>query len=117
MENSQTGTHRDRHWRTARGWFSYQLANPKKEQAVLRLTYFGKDANRNFTILVNDKELVKVSLNGSNGEKFYDVDYPIPAELNTANTKLTVKFVADSGSETAGIYELRLMRHTNQPKI
>lgn len=113
MENSQSGTHKDRHWRTAKGWFSYQLANPKKEKAILRLTYFGRDANRNFSILVNDKELAKVSLNGSNGDKFYEVDYTIPTEIITSGTKLKVKFVAESGSETAGIYELRLMRHTN----
>lgn len=117
MENSQNGTHKDRHWRTAKGWFSYQLANPKKETAVLRLTYFGRDANRNFSILINDREIAKVSLDGKMGDKFYDVDYQIPAEIISRTTKLKVKFVAESGSETAGIYELRLMRHTNQPKI
>ncbi|WP_113654669.1 glycoside hydrolase family 127 protein [Pedobacter namyangjuensis] len=113
MENSQNGTHRDRHWRTAKGWFSYQLANPKKESAVLRLTYFGRDANRNFRVLINDKEIAKVSLDGKMGDKFYEVDYQIPTEITNKTNKLKVKFIAENGSETAGIYELRLMRHTN----
>lgn len=110
-ENTANGTHKDRHWRTAKGWFSYELNNKSNQARVLRLTYFGKDTNRNFKILLNDIEIAKVSLDGSKGEQFYNQDYEIPkALLQSSASKLIVKFLADNGSETAGVYEVRLMK-------
>lgn len=110
-EQTNAGTYKDRHWRTARGWFSYQLTDAKKEAGYLRLSYYGRDDNRKFKILVNDQLLASVSLDGSKGDKFYEVDYPIPSSfISAASAKLTVKFVAEEGSETAGIYELRLIK-------
>jgi len=110
MENSQTGVHKDRHWRTAKGWFSYKLNNKQQLPASLRLTYFGRDNNRNFKILVNDELIATVTLDGSKGDKFYEVDYVIPDRLIKSATTLLVKFVAEQGSETAGIYELSLIK-------
>lgn len=110
MENSQTGIHKDRHWRLAKGWFSYQLNSKAQQDLSLRLTYYGKDNNRHFEILVNGETIAKVSLDGSKGDRFYEVDYPIPAQLLKASPTLLVKFVADQGAETAGIYELRLIK-------
>ncbi|RZL18848.1 MAG: glycosyl hydrolase, partial [Pedobacter sp.] len=110
-EKTNTGIYKDRHWRTARDWFSYELNDPNKEAGYLRLTYYGRDDNRKFKVLVNDQVLVKVNLDGSKGDTFYTVDYPIPSDLiGRASRKLNVKFVAEEGSETAGIYELRLVR-------
>jgi len=110
MENSQMGVHKDRHWRTAKGWFSYKLNNREQLPTSLRLTYFGRDNNRNFKILVNDELIAAVNLDGSKGDKFYEVDYVIPDRLIKASTTLLVKFVADQGSETAGIYGLSLIK-------
>jgi DUF1680 family protein len=110
-EQTNAGTYKDRHWRTARGWFSYELTNAKKEAGYLRLRYYGRDDNRKFKILVNDQLLANVSLDGSKGDTFYTVDYPIPSDfISAASSKLNVKFVAEEGSETAGIYELRLIK-------
>jgi len=110
-EQTNAGIYKDRHWRTSRGWFSYELTDAKKEAGYLRLSYYGRDDNRKFKILVNDQLLANVSLDGSKGDTFYTVDYPVPSALITAaSAKLNVKFVAEEGSETAGIYELRLIK-------
>lgn len=112
MENSQSGIFKDLHWRTAKGWFSYQLKDPEKAAKYIRLTYYGKDKGRHFNILINDTLIANVKLDGSKGDTFYTVDYPIPATLLTqSNGQLKVKFVAEPNAETAGIYELRLMKN------
>lgn len=63
--DSENGVHQDRHWRHARGWFSYELKDSDKEAAILRITCFGQDGGRNFDILMNGKLLATVNLDGS----------------------------------------------------
>jgi hypothetical protein len=101
----------DRHWRHAAGWFSYDLKNPNKLDAVLQITYFGGDGNRRFDIYLNDKLLQMVDLVAKGG-MFYEVEYPIPADIikNAANGLLTVKFEAAPGSIAGGIYGIRLLK-------
>lgn len=110
-DNSNAALNRGLHYRNAKGWFSYNLIDKNKEAAALRITYFGRDRNKNFSILINDKTLAKVSLDGSKGNDFYTVDYPITDEiLKSSNGTLKVKFVAADGSTTGDIYEVRLIR-------
>jgi len=110
-ENSGTGVNQDRHWRDAKGWFSYKLTDKNKQATNLRITYFGGDKGRRFSILVNGQELSKVILDGSHGNDFYTVDYPIPAAIiQASNGVLTVKMQATEGSVAGGIYEVRLLK-------
>ena len=111
-EGSESGVHKNRHWRHAHGWFSYELKDNNKEAAVLRITYYGLDEDRNFDILVNNKKIATVKLDGSRGDNFYTVDYPIPARIlkdKDSNTLVT-KFVAHKGSVAGGIYHVQLLR-------
>jgi uncharacterized protein len=112
FDRSEAGVHRDRHWRHASGWFSYDLKKPIYDCAKLRITYFGLDNNRRFNILVNGTVLAVVTLDGKGGDTFVDVDYPISAELInlSQNKKLEVKFQAIDGSVAGGIYGVRLMK-------
>ena len=112
---SQTGTFQNRHWRDARDWFSYQLKDPKSEAGGLRLTYFGKDRDRHFSILVNGTQVADVQLDGSKGDGFYTVDYDIPASvLNAAQGEpLVIRFNAAEKSVAGGVYEIRLLRKEN----
>lgn len=109
--NSESGIHMDRHWRHAAGWFSYDLKNPNKLDAVLQITYSGGDANRRFGIYLNDKLLQMVDLVAKGGV-FYDVEYAIPADVikNAPNGLLTVKFEAAPGSIAGGIYGVKLLK-------
>ena len=110
-DNSNTGVTNDRHWRDARGWFSYNLTDKNKQAATLRVTYYGRDRGRQFAILINDQPLAQVTLDGGHGNTFYTVDYPIPAGITTtAGGTLIVKFQAASGSVAGGVYEVRLLK-------
>ena len=111
-DKTESGVHRDRHWRHASGWFSYDLKTKGKEASKLRVTYFGGDKDRAFDILVNGKLLETVKLDGAKGDKFFDVDYTLPEAIKKGapDGVLTVKFSAHKGSVTGGIYDVRLMK-------
>lgn len=110
-DNSNTGVTNDRHWRDARGWFSYNLTDKNKQAATLRVTYYGRDRGRQFAILINDQPLAQVNLDGGHGNTFYTVDYPIPDTITkTTGDTLKVKFQAANGSVAGGVYEVRLLR-------
>lgn len=111
-ENTESGIYKDRHWRHARGWFSYDLNNKDKETALLQVTYNGQDSGRNFDILINEERIATVKLDGSQGDKFYAVNYAIPMELinKAVDGKLVVKFEAHPGSIAGGVFDVRLVR-------
>jgi DUF1680 family protein len=110
-EGADAGINKGRHWRHATSWFSYDLSDKKGEARALRLTYARADAGRRFDILVNGQLLAEVRLEAAAPEPFYTRDYDIPAELAAAvGGKLTVKFVAVSGSVAGGLYGVRLLR-------
>lgn len=110
-ENSATGVNRDRHWRDAKGWFSYKLNDKEKKAEIIRVTYFGRDRDRRFKILVNDVTVADVTFDGSRGNDFFTVDYPLPSTVTqNAAGVVKVKFLAEKNSNTAGIYEVRLLK-------
>ncbi|MXV50091.1 glycosyl hydrolase [Pedobacter sp. HMF7647] len=110
-ENSVTGVFQDRHWRSAKGWFSYQMKAPIDGKAALRLTYYGEEKGRSFLVKINDKVLAEVNLDGSHGDTFYSEEYVIPAGfVQTSDSKVRVKLEAVNGSATAGVYEIRMIR-------
>lgn len=110
-EKTEMGIHEGRFWRHAQGWFSYDLKDKNREGKTLRITYSGADKGRTFDILINEKHLATVTLEGSESA-FYDLDYQIPAEIITGSPGniLTVKFVAHEGSMAGGVYHVRLMK-------
>jgi hypothetical protein len=101
--------------RSARKWFSFDLpvgaANPLK----LIVTYHGEErATRTFEILVDDKRVGEQRIErhrpGSPTKSFFDVEYAIPAELAQGKQKVTVRFQATGGNETAGVFGVRVVR-------
>lgn len=111
-DKTETGVFRDKHWRDAKGWFSYELRNPEKGARKLRLTYYGGDKNRNFDIYINDFLIKTVVLDGSLGNEFVEVDYSLPQEVidKASGKPLKLKFVAHPGSVAGGIYYIRLLK-------
>ncbi len=110
-DRSNVGVNKDRHWRDARGWFSYKLRDKEKLADMLQVTYFGADKDRSFKILINNQSIADVTLDGSQGNDFYTVDYTIPANIlkQSAGT-LVVKFEAAQGSVAGGVYEVCLLK-------
>ncbi len=110
-ENSNTGVHQNRHWRDATGWFSYELEDKEHNARKLQITYYGKDSDRIFIIYINEKILAKESLNGEKGDKFFSKEYTLPGDLEYKDgEKITIRFEAEKGSRTAGIYDVRLLK-------
>jgi hypothetical protein len=81
------------------------------EPLVLRVTYSAGQRDRQFDILVNDRVLASVTLDGQHPDRFLDATYPIPADVVSAasNGVLTVKFVARSGSRAGAVYDVRML--------
>ncbi|WP_443938965.1 beta-L-arabinofuranosidase domain-containing protein [Pedobacter sp. MW01-1-1] len=107
-EKTTNGLFQERHYRNATAWFSYQLRDPKLVATKVRLTVYGKERNKAFSVYFNDQLLENLKLDGTKGDGFVAVDVAIPATLRKASFEL--KFVADAGSAVANIYEVRLMK-------
>lgn len=107
-ENTREGVFRERHFRTGTGWFSYVLKDPEKKAKAIRLTYYGAEGERDFAIYVNGTLLQSVKLEGKEGERFYEVTYPLSKLKNDG--QFALRFVASPGSSIAAIYELRLIK-------
>ncbi|MDX1543807.1 MAG: glycoside hydrolase family 127 protein [Christiangramia sp.] len=110
-QNSNTGTNKNRHWRDARGWFSYVIQDDKNEADRIRVTYYGKDQNREFKIMMDGVIIATEKLNGEKGDTFFIREYKLPKEV-TSNEKVEkrLRFEALEGSRTAGIYEIRILK-------
>ena len=111
---STTGTTHGRPWREAEGWFGYDLRLPsgrRQEALQLRVTYWAGQRDRKFDILVNDRAIASVTLDGGQPDRFVDETYPVPADVVGAATGgvLTVRFVAREGSRAGAVYDVRLL--------
>lgn len=109
FKNSESGVFRNKHWRHAKGFFAYQMKSVPLQNHTLRVTYYGRDSDRDFDILVDNKSIARVKLDGSSGDEFFTVDYTIEGYMLTRST-FTLKFQAREGSLTAGVYGVRLLR-------
>lgn len=107
-EGTETGLYSDQHYRNGNGWFSYKLKNKDLAAKKIRLKLNDRDRNRHFALLINDRLIENLRLDGKNGNKFYTQDFTIPADLLQAD--LEIKFRAEKGSAIANIYEVRLLK-------
>ena len=111
-ENSNSGINGERHWRDARGWFSYVLRDKNNAAGKVRVTYYGNDSGRRFDILVDDQLIAEENLQGEKGDIFFTKDYILPKKLmDKKKDEFTIKFQAKENSQTAGIYGVKLMKN------
>lgn len=117
-ERSRTGDFRDRKWRDASegGWFEFRMKALRDIPLVLRCTYWGDDDRREFDILVDGQQLATQKLRRNEPEKFFDVEYAIPAEFLTGKADLTIRFQPRPGSIAGGLFKAVLLKsHTSHP--
>ena len=105
----------ERPGRRARKWFSFDLPVDAAQPLKLIVTYHGEErATRTFEILVDDARVGEQRIErhrpGSPTKSFFDVEYAIPAELARGKQKVTVRFQATGGNETAGVFGVRMVR-------
>lgn len=101
--------------RRSRKWFSFDLPVESAKPMALVLTFNPEErAKRSFEILVDGQRIGEGMIEryppGSATGQFYDRDYKIPAELVKDKKKVTVRFQASGGNETATIFGVRMVR-------
>jgi DUF1680 family protein len=101
--------------RRGKKWFSFDLPVDPTRPSALVVTYFSEErARRTFEILVDGQRVgeqtIERSAPGSGAGHFFDVEYPVPAELVSGKQKVTVRFQATGGNETAAVFGVRMIR-------
>ncbi len=113
-ENATPTQANGRYGRRGTGWFSVDVAVDPAHPLTLIVTYAGDErANRTFDILVDGAKLASQAVDRRSPEKnvgFFDVEYPLPAEMAKGKAKVTVRFQATGGNELAAVYGVRVIR-------
>ena len=110
-DQSTIGSNRGRSWRSATGWFSYELRGTPGEPLALMVTYWeGEWGTRHFDLLANDQAVAEVTLTGKTTERFLDETYPLPPNAIGADGLVRVKFQAREKSAAGAVYGVRLVR-------
>jgi uncharacterized protein len=105
----------DRAGRRAKKWFSFDLPVEAGKPMTLVATYNPEErAKRTFEILVDGRHVGEGAIErfppGSPTGRFYDLDYRIAPELLKDKKKVTVRFQATGGNETATVFGIRIVR-------
>ncbi|MEC5174820.1 glycoside hydrolase family 127 protein [Chryseobacterium nepalense] len=115
-KDSNTGYMEDRHFRDAKGWFSYRMKNPGKNAAYLYILYFDANANRSLNVEINGKNVSAKRLEGKAGNSTQYLLLPIP-ETEKNKEILSVKFFAEEQMTTSKIIEVRLLTQNYQKSV
>ncbi len=94
------------------GYFSFEMKVVQNVESVLLLTYMGDDKGRAFDILIEGVKIATQELKGGHPGRFYDIEYPIPAELIRGKTKIEVKIQAHPGRTAGRVFSPRILRKT-----
>ena len=105
-EQAETGTDNDRHFRRAKGWFSYHL-KVKKEAGRLMITIRKNDRNKVAILLNNEKLTVHPAISETDKDGFITLSYLLLRKLSTGSCP--IRFVPDGTEWTPAIYEIRLL--------
>ena len=114
-EDSSPDRMSGRQGRRAKKWFSFDLPVDPTHPVALVVTYNSEErGKRTVEILVEGQRVGEQSIErsapGSASGHFFDVQYKIPAELAKDTQKLTVRFQATAGNETATVFGIRTVR-------
>jgi hypothetical protein len=111
-ENSFTSDALGRMGREARrgGFFSFDIkVNPAVPNSLF-CTFLGDDKNRAFDILIDSVKLVSVEWSGGQTGKFYDKEYPLPADMIKDKSKVTVTIAAVTAKTAGRIFGCRTIK-------
>jgi hypothetical protein len=94
----------------AENYFSFEMKIMQGVTNNLMFTYIGDDKDRKFDVLVDGTKIATVDWPGGVAGKFYDVLYPIPADLIKDKTKITVRIEANYNKTAGRIFGCRIVR-------
>jgi hypothetical protein len=115
LEASEASYASDAFGRTGRearnnGFFSFSMKVLPGVTNALLCTYIGDDKHRTFDILVDDVKIASQELKGATPGKFFDVEYPIPAELIKNKTSVIVRIQGTNGATAGRMFGCRTIR-------
>ena len=98
--------------RRAKKWFSYDVPVDSTQPVTLVVTYNTDERGKRSVELLVDgqrigEQVIERSPPGSATGRFFDVDYKLPPGLIQDKKKVTVKFQATGGNETATVFGVR----------
>ena len=97
--------------RRAGKWFSYDMTVDSSRSVALVVTYNSDTRRtRRFDVIVEGQRVGEQTIPESSESRFFDVQYPIPPELVRGRQKVSVRFQAAGGSETAPVFGVRIIR-------
>ena len=101
--------------RRAKKWFSFELPVESARQLALVVTLNPEErAKRSFEVLIDGQRIGEGAVDrfppGNPTGRFYDVEYKIPADVVKDKQKVTVRFQATGGNETATVFGIRMVR-------
>jgi hypothetical protein len=117
VDRSENGMNIE-NWRHAvdGGYFQYTMKTGGKTNIAVRVRYWAHEVGeRSFNIIVDDQVIATDNVvgkfrNETTPQEFYDIDYPIPAELAEGKDAVVVKFQGIDEYQTAGgVYGLSLV--------
>jgi len=94
-------------------YFSFEMKVMQGVSNNLLLTYIGDDKDRKFDILVDGTKITTVDWKGGKTGKFYDEEYPIPAELIKDKIKITLRIEANQGCTAGRVFGCRIIKGGN----
>jgi hypothetical protein len=122
--NSSTGSYNGEKYRDAGagGYVQYTLFNTQgiTDNLSVMCRFTTADNGRKASLLVDGKKIASITIPSNvqgavNG--FYNIEYPIPAELATNNgvakEKFVVRLSANAGTINPGLYYMRLLKGEN----
>ena len=65
---------------------------------------------RTFEILVDGVRVGEQTIERRGPQRFFDVEYPVPAEAVKGKHKATVRFQATQGNEIGAVFGVRMIR-------
>ncbi|MEW6209481.1 MAG: beta-L-arabinofuranosidase domain-containing protein [Acidobacteriota bacterium] len=114
-EEASLGRRAGRPGRSSRKWLSFDLTVEETHPMLLIVTYHEEErTKKTFEIFVDGVRVGEQTIerhrpgNGSKG--FFDVEYRIPADVVKGKQKVTVRFQATGGNETAMVFGIRMIR-------
>ncbi len=92
-------------------WFSFDMPVQPDRPMALIVTYNRDEwQRRTFELQIDGKRLAEQTVERRGPLLFFDVEYPIPPELIRGKQKVTVRFQATGGNETAAVFGIRMIR-------
>ena len=104
-----------RYGRQASKWFSFDLPVEASSPMKLIVTFSNEVRGRKGAcdVLVDGKKLGEQTADRRTPEqdpKFWDVEYPLPADLVSGKQKVTVRFQAQEGAVVPAVFGIRVVR-------